>query len=247
MISMTAAAFFIFMLSGNFSSIPFASEIPTNPRAEKIMDSIRVHLQEQLADRNLNIGSPVFIRIFKEPAVLELWMMSDNGQFTLFKDYEICSFSGLPGPKLQEGDLQSPEGFYSVTSTSFNPNSKFYLSINMGYPNSFDRYYKRTGSAIMIHGSCVSLGCYAMTDENIGEIYTLAAAAIKEGQSSINVHAFPFILKPEKLEKYKKLCWYSFWSNLKEGFDYFEEHRIPPRVALKNGRYEIISNGQVKK
>ncbi|HEX3020446.1 MAG TPA: L,D-transpeptidase family protein [Chitinispirillaceae bacterium] len=216
MIIRICAVIFTFILFGIMTCEPSASEIPTNSRAERIMESIKADLLEQLYTKNLKIGSPVFIRIFKKTAILELWIRNDSGQFTLFETYDICYFSGLPGPKLREGDLQSPEGFYKVTCASFNPYSDFYLSINIDYPNSFDRYYKRTGGAIMIHGDCISIGCFAMTDENMGEIYTLAAAAIRNGQVSIDVHSFPFSFKEQNLQKYEDLHWYTFWSNLKQ-------------------------------
>ncbi|WHI53155.1 L,D-transpeptidase family protein [Microbulbifer sp. MLAF003] len=138
----------------------------------------------ELTAQNLEYGAPIFIRIFKGSSTLELWMESNDGRFKLFKEYEICAYSGDLGPKEQEGDLQSPEGFYFVNAGRLNPWSQFHLSFNLGYPNKYDRMQGRTGSALMVHGDCVSIGCYAMTDTNINEIYTLATEALKGGSRS---------------------------------------------------------------
>ena len=115
--------------------------------------------------------------------------------------------------------------------------SRFHLSFNLGYPNQYDRFHKRTGSALMVHGSCVSIGCYAMTDKYINEIYALSVAALKNGQPFFRVHAFPFRLEEEKLAQYKRHKWYDFWTNLKEGYDYFENTLRPPNVTTSNGIY----------
>ncbi len=119
-------------------------------------------------------NSPILVRIFKEEAELEVWKQDTTGRFQILKTYPICRWSGDLGPKLYEGDRQAPEGFYAITPKLMNPNSNFYLAINMGYPNSFDKANNRDGSLLMIHGDCWSSGCYAMTDEQISEIYSLA-------------------------------------------------------------------------
>ncbi|MFQ5604064.1 MAG: murein L,D-transpeptidase family protein [bacterium] len=120
--------------------------------------------------------------------------------------------------------MQSPEGYYFVTPKQLNPLSNFHLSFNIGYPNQYDRFHKRTGNAIMVHGNCVSIGCYAMTDPSIEEIYALADAAFRKGQKYIRVHIFPFRLTVENLAQYQNSRWFDFWQNLKQGFDYFEKH-----------------------
>ena len=91
------------------------------------------------------------------------------------RNYPICRWSGELGPKIKLGDRQAPEGFYTITPGLMNPNSNHYLAINTGFPNAYDTANGRTGSYLMIHGGCSSAGCYAMTDEQIGEIYALAA------------------------------------------------------------------------
>ena len=148
------------------------------------------------------IGDAVFVRIFKQEAELEVWMKSGasgNDQFSLVQTYPICAYSGDLGPKLREGDRQSPEGFYYVKKRQLNPNSNFHLAFNIGYPNRYDRAHKRTGSFIMVHGSCASVGCYAMTDNKIEEIYELVEEALTQGQSFVRVHIFPFRMSDEAM------------------------------------------------
>ena len=195
-------------------------------------------LQASLADQGLELGAPVFMRIFKEERVLELWLQSGE-TYQLFKTYEICNFSGDLGPKLQEGDRQSPEGFYYVAKSSLNPNSSYHLSFNLGFPNASDRAQGRTGSFLMVHGDCVSIGCYAMTDAGIEEIYVIAEAALQAGQPFFRVHAFPFRMTPERIAAEKGNPWYAFWRNLKAGHDAFERDLIPPSVTVTEGRYRF--------
>lgn len=214
-----------------------AAEILSSPRAEKAIASVEASLKAALAKKGLKYGAPIFIRIFKDPGVLEVWVESKDGRFVHFRDYDICTFSGALGPKLKEGDNQSPEGFYFVKADRLNPWSRFHLSFNLGYPNQYDRYHGRTGSALMVHGDCVSIGCYAMTDAYINEIYALSAAALQSGQPYFRVHSFPFRLEEETLSKYSSHLWYAFWQNLKEGYDYFSKHRRPPNVEVVNGKY----------
>lgn len=127
-------------------------------------------LKERLVEKNLKSGNPIFIRIFKMESELELWMKNDEG-FQLFATYPICRWSGRFGPKLKEGDGQSPEGIYTVTKRQLNHKSRWYKSFNLGYPNYFDRNFNRTGSYLMVHGGCSSIGCYAMTNPVMKEIW----------------------------------------------------------------------------
>ena len=145
--------------------------IPTGPRLQEVIARVQPELEKALTAKGLRFGAPVFIRIFKKSRELEVWVEGNDAQFHLFETYPICTFSGDLGPKLKQGDMQSPEGFYFVRPGSLNPWSKFHLSFNLGYPNTYERLLKRTGSALMVHGDCVSIGCYAMTDEGIEEIY----------------------------------------------------------------------------
>jgi murein L,D-transpeptidase YafK len=234
MIQFITIIFFLFISLGIHAS---AEEIPTSARAERSIASVEPDLKKELSDLGLKYGAPIFIRIFKDPGVLEVWIESDDGSFVNFKNYDICTFSGNLGPKLSQGDNQSPEGFYFVNAGRLNPWSSYHLSFNLGYPNKYDRTKGRTGSALMVHGNCVSIGCYAMTDANINEIYALGVAALKSGQPYFRVHSFPFKLESTVLSKYSSSQWYSFWLNLKEGYDYFNIHKQPPNVEVSNGKY----------
>lgn len=219
--------------------ITASCNVQDGKRAERAIASVKESLEQQLQGMGLDYGAPVFIRIFKGLDLLEVWIESSDGKFKKFKAYDICAFSGYLGPKLKEGDRQSPEGFYYVDQGRLNPNSRFHLSFNLGFPNEYDRYHKRTGSALMVHGNCVSIGCYAMTDEYINEIYALVSAALDAGQPYFRVHAFPFKLEAEELSKYKDHKWHSFWLNLKEGYDYFEKHKQPPNIVVESGVYVV--------
>ncbi|AKF26003.1 hypothetical protein YH65_07525 [Sulfurovum lithotrophicum] len=202
-----------------------------------------VPLEEALVLAGAKSGDPVFIRIFKREAILDVWIKED-GAYRFLKAYKVCAYSGRLGPKLKEGDRQAPEGFYSVTRSSLNPNSKFHLSFNLGYPNAYDRAYGRTGSYLMVHGNCVSIGCYAMTDEKIEEIYSLVEEALKKGQKKVQVHIYPFRMTKENMSAYSHYRWYSFWENLKEGYDYFEAEHLPPHIGVKNKRYSIYETDE---
>ena len=211
-------------------------------RAEEYSIEKNIFLESTLEQRlhalSVKMGAHVFIRIFKEEATLEVWI--DTGShYEHLKDYIICASSGHLGPKEKEGDRQAPEGFYKVHKYQLNPHSKFHLSFNLGYPNTYDRAYGRTGSFLMVHGNCVSVGCYAMTDEKIEEIYALVESALEHGQKYIDVYAFPFRMTEENMDLYEGNRWYDFWMNLKEGYDYFESEHRPPQIKVEKKRYEI--------
>ena len=180
--------------------------------------------------------SPIVMRVFKEEAELEVWKQDTTGRFQILKIYPICRWSGDLGPKLQEGDRQAPEGFYTITPELMNPNSNYYLAINVGYPNSFDRANKRDGSLLMIHGDCSSSGCYAMTDEQISEIYSLARDSLL-GRPSFQVQAYPFRLTPANLARHRNSPSLAFWKMLKIGNDHFETTHLEPRVDVCNRLY----------
>lgn len=234
---MTAVIKLVLALILIFSIEAIAVDIPTSERAEKAIASVEERLKKSLSTENLKYGAAIFIRIFKNPGVLEVWVESASGEYKKFKSYDICKYSGELGPKLQEGDYQSPEGFYFVTPKRLNPWSQYHLSFNLGFPNAYDRHHSRTGSALMVHGDCVSIGCYAMTDPQINEIYAMVVAALKSGQPFVRVHSFPFELSTDKLSKLKEHKWYPFWLNLKTGYDHFNQFKRPPNVEVSNGNY----------
>jgi len=213
----------------------YAPELDRSAAAAK---RVRPALETALRAKSLRWGAPVFIRIFKEEKELELWV--DNGkQFKHFKTWPICKYSGALGPKLKEGDGQAPEGFYFVPRSRMNPRSRFHLSFNLGYPNTYDRAHKRIGSALMVHGNCVSIGCYAMTDERIEEIYSLCDAALMNGQRFFRVHAFPFRMTEANVKRHAKSKWLAEWQNLKRGYDWLEKTNRPPNVNVDGKRYSF--------
>ena len=195
--------------------------------------------KEQMAIRGFPPGAPVFIRIFKEERVLELWMRKTDGRYQLYRRFPICIYSGELGPKVREGDKQAPEGFYTVGPTQLNPHSRYHRAFDLGYPNAYDRSNGYSGSFLMVHGKCVSTGCYAMGDAQIEIIYQLVATALKNGQSFVPVHIFPFRLTFLNLEAHKDNEWYGFWTMLRPGYDYFESYAIPPVIRVVAGRYEV--------
>ena len=213
---------------------------PWNIKSEEIIQKIAPGIKEQFDKKRLTYGAPIFIRIFKKSHELELWVK--NGEkFHLFKSYFICDLSGKLGPKVKEGDRQAPEGFYSVAPDQLNPWSKHHLSFNLGFPNDYDLAYQRTGSGLMVHGKCNSLGCFAMTNFRIEEIYTIADSALLHGQGAFPVHIFPFRMTENNLKKHSGR-WSPFWKNLKEGYDFFQKFAIPPHITVENCRYTFSHN-----
>lgn len=192
-----------------------------------------------MASRGMDQDDPILVRVFKMESELEVWKMAENGQYALLDTYPICRWSGQLGPKMREGDRQAPEGFYAVSPALMNPNSSFYLSFNTGFPNEFDRTHGRTGSHLMVHGSCTSRGCFAMTDEAIAEVYALAREAFEGGQRAFQFQSYPFRMTPENLAQSRYDPNMAFWRNLKEGWDYFEVTRREPPVEVCGGRYSF--------
>jgi murein L,D-transpeptidase YafK len=191
----------------------------------------------QLEHKHMSKESPILVRLFKEEAELEVWKKDSSGRFALLKTYPICRWSGELGPKIREGDRQAPEGFYAVTPGQMNPNSHSYLSFDIGYPNAFDRAYGRTGGDIMVHGDCSSRGCYAMTDEQISEIYALARESFAGDQQWFQVQAYPFRMTALSLAKHRNNPNMPFWRMLKDGNDHFELMRLEPKVNVCEYRY----------
>ncbi len=184
-------------------------------------------------------GAPVYIRIFKESSELEVWMARDNGRYLHVKTFPICTWSGSLGPKEKLGDLMAPEGFYSLGPDSLKPDSKFHLALNVGYPNALDRALGRTGNFIMVHGKCASVGCFAMTDDLMEEIYAFAREAFDAGVETIPVHIFPFRMTPLAMTSHAGHAAYASWAPLKEAFDDFAVTRQPPRIGACGKRYVV--------
>ena len=192
-----------------------------------------------LAEKGMTEDAPILMRVFKAESELEIWKQREDGRFYHFKTYPICSYSGGLGPKLKQGDQQAPEGFYLVSMDQLNPKSKYHLSFDLGFPNAFDRAHGRSGGNLMIHGDCTSVGCYAMTDAVMEEIFILSREALVGGQTSFQVHAFPFRMTTANLASQQKHEWFNYWQGLKEGFDYFEATRLEPKITVCEKRYLI--------
>ncbi len=217
-------------LAGCFSEDSY--ELPT--RAMKELSPQMVAMLEQ---KNMPKDSPILVRIFKEESELEVWKQDNTGHFQILKVYPICRWSGDLGPKVHEGDRQAPEGFYTITPALMQPNSNYYLAINTGFPNAFDRANDRHGAFLMIHGDCSSRGCYAMTDEQIGEIYSLARESFLGGQQSFQIQAYPFRMTPANLARHRNNPNIAFWKTIKEGNDHFEVSHLEPKVDVCNKHY----------
>jgi murein L,D-transpeptidase YafK len=182
-------------------------------------------------------SSPTLIRTYKKEAELEIWKMKSNGEYALLKTYPMCRWSGQLGPKKREGDMQVPEGFYTIAPWQMNPNSHYYLAFNVGYPNSYDRAYGRTGGNVMVHGVCSSAGCFSMTDEQVADIYAIARDSFRGGQREIQLQSYPFRMTAENMAKFRLDPNIDFWKQLKNGSDYFEVTKTEPSVIVCGKRY----------
>jgi len=207
------------------------------PPNSKAMAPLSPRIAAEIAQKNMDKESPILVRIFKQESELEIWKQDRDGRFALLKTYPICRWSGELGPKFREGDRQAPEGFYTITPGQMNPNSQYYLSFDLGYPNAFDRAHGRTGANLMVHGDCSSRGCYSMTDEQISEIYALGREAFFGGQKAFQVQAYPFRMTPQNLAKHRNNPHMAFWKMLKKGNDHFEVTRLEPKVDVCDRHY----------
>jgi murein L,D-transpeptidase YafK len=205
-------------------------DVQAKSRSHIAAENVTPDLMRDLKKQSLTFGNPIFIRIFKQ-----------DRTFVLFRSYPICTYSGKLGPKTRQGDNQAPEGFYRIGLGQLNPASSYHLSFNLGYPNAYDRAHKRTGDFLMVHGNCVSIGCYAMGDDNIEEIYTLLEAALRKGQSKVEVHIFPFDYDNTRLS-WQTSPWAGFWKNLEQGYRAFNTRKIPPAISVKDKRYVVMGN-----
>lgn len=207
---------------------------PGNPKHEAPLPPATVAL---MREKSTSLAQPMLIRIYKKEAELEVWKRSTNGRYIRLKTFPICRWSGQLGPKQKEGDRQTPEGFYAVTASQMNPKSKHYLSFDTGFPNAYDRAHGATGSALMVHGTCSSAGCYAMTDAAMAEIYALMREAFRGGQKAVQLQAYPFRMTAENIVRHRLDPNIAFWRQLKEGSDRFDATREELVVTVSAGRY----------
>jgi murein L,D-transpeptidase YafK len=221
---------------------PGWAETTQSPRSAETEEpgDARAGLGGELAAKGFELGAPAFIRVFKESSTLELWLWK-NGRFHLFKSYPICKWSGELGPKLAEGDRQSPEGVYYISGRDLIVNARWHRAMNLGFPNSRDKALGLTGSGILIHGKCSSIGCFSMTDPIVEDVYDVIAAALDAGQPRIMVHVFPFPLTQANLDRHAGDEWHDFWTRLKRGHDLFLRDGLPPRTFVCLGEYAFQS------
>ena len=208
--------------------------LATNAKANQ---PVPPKLISDMVAKDMDLNSPILVRLFKQEAELEVWKQDRSGRFALLKTYPICRWSGDLGPKVREGDRQAPEGFYNISPAQMNPQSAYYLSFNTGYPNAFDKALGRTGSQLMVHGDCSSRGCYAMTDEQIAEIYSLGRESFFGGQRAFQLQAYPFKMTPINMAKHRNNPNMPFWKMIKEGYDHFEVTRQEPKVDFCEKKY----------
>src|SRR6201996_2919195 len=223
------------VVAGLAAPVPcFAEEAALPEKATRELPPALLALQRQ---KNMPKHSAVILRVFKEEGELEAWKQDATGHFQLLKTYPICRWSGDLGPKIHEGDRQTPEGFYNITPALMNPNSNYYLAINTGFPNAFDKANGHDGTFLMIHGDCSSSGCFAMTDEQIAEIFGLARDALAGGRPSFQVQAYPFHMTPANLARHRTSPHMPFWKMLKVGNDHFEATHLQPKVDVCGRQY----------
>ncbi len=230
----------VLLISGVPEISTAKQEVLSSDRSRAATRQARTRLEGSLAARGFVWGSPLFLRVFKDQATIEVWLQKNQAEFELFRSYPICYFSGGLGPKEKVGDRMAPEGFYVLRASSFNPFSAYHLSMNIGFPNLYDRRRGRSGSHLMIHGDCVSVGCLAMTDAGIEDIYSMVEAAILNGQTEVPLHIFPFHLTLTALLRHFRFSANSFWWELRAGYLHFEKHRRPPHIEVIGRSYVVV-------
>ena len=227
----------LLLLSGAALLLVGCSQLPTGSARSRV--PIPSSTMSLMAMKGMSAGDPILIRAYKKESEMEVWKRGANGRYALLKTYPICRWSGQLGPKIAQGDRQAPEGYYTITPAQMNPNSAYYLSFDTGFPNAYDRSLGRSGGNLMVHGSCSSAGCYAMTDEAIAEIYAISREAFAGGQRAFQFQAYPFRMTAENMAKYRQDQNIAFWRNLKEGSDRFETTHEEPSVTVAGGRYRF--------
>jgi murein L,D-transpeptidase YafK len=225
------------VLAGCNDTLDSATSIDLSTVKNKVEQPLPDHILADMTKRGMDRNSPIMIRILKEEGVMEIWKAKTDNRFDKIAEYKICAWSGRLGPKVKEGDRQAPEGFYNLTPANLNPNSKYYLAINTGFPNRYDAANGRSGNNLMIHGACSSSGCYSMTDQQVLEIYAFARDAFKGGQKTIQLQAFPFRMTAENMVRHRLSPNNDFWKMLKEGYDDFEVTKRPPEVEVCEKKY----------
>jgi murein L,D-transpeptidase YafK len=226
-------------IAGTMMAMSSASSFAENTKASA---PIPAQTLAVMAAKNTSPSAPVLIRTYKKEAELEVWKLAKDGRYVHIKTFPICRWSGQLGPKQTQGDRQAPEGFYPIARRQMNPNSHYYLSFDTGFPNAYDKAHGASGAYLMVHGTCSSAGCYAMTDTQIGEIYAIAREAFAGGQQAFQFQAFPFRMTAQNMAKYRFDKNIDFWRQLKEGADRFEATGEEPAVKIVDGRYTFAAS-----
>lgn len=213
-------------------------------RVEKAYNEKWDNLKKDLKTANFGNNFLMIINAYKAEGELEVWLKNRNDKaYSLFRTYDFCAHSGVLGPKVIEGDKQTPEGFYYINV--FNPVSNFYLSLGVNYPNAVDLARtgmdRKTGGDIYIHGDCVTVGCIPLTDDKIKEVYILGVEARTAGQDKIPVHIYPFKMTDGNLKKYSAQfpAQVDFWETLQLGYLAFEKNKNLPKITQVSGRYIV--------
>jgi murein L,D-transpeptidase YafK len=210
---------------------------PVDAAPDKALAPIPAATLALMAAKGTNAAAPLVLRSYKKEAEIEVWKRNAQGRFVYIKTFPICRWSGQLGPKIYAGDRQTPEGVYDIPKTQMNPNSHYYLSFDTGFPNAYDRAHGYEGSAVMVHGTCSSMGCFAMTDAVVGELYAIARDALAGGQPAFQLQAYPFHMSAKNMALYRADPSIDFWRQLKEGSDRFESTGEILRWSVVAGRY----------
>ena len=233
----------LMMYAPTLAQSDFKKQQLTFERVKQAYEEKWNKLQNDLKKDEIDKGFSLYIAAYKADERLEIWLRgSAQKQYRLFKVFPFCKHSGILGPKLKEGDKQTPEGFYYITV--FNPLSNFHLSLGINYPNNIDLLRsanQKPGNDIYIHGKCETVGCIPITDDKMKELYVLAVEARNEGLDQIPVHIFPFKITDINLDRY--LTQFpqhrSFWTNLQWVYNYFEKHKQVPKITVLNNSYQF--------
>lgn len=240
----------IFSLANAQPQASFYEIQKSYPRVATAVTKYEDTLRKQFERAGLSWpAKQIYIRSFKYDSQLEVWVRNSSSEpYKLFKTYKVCAMSGNLGPKRMEGDYQVPEGFYYINV--FNPKSTYHMSLGINYPNASDMMLSdsiQPGGDIYIHGSCLTVGCIPIQDHQIEEVYLLASLARAQGQDFIPVHIFPVRYNnPRSLDILAKACkddpdYQRFVINVKQVFDYFEEHKKLPLISVNSkGEYVIM-------
>ena len=216
----------------------YQNNLPDSKLAKDVRTVVWPKLEKELISKGFKQYSPIYLVILKEDNLFQVWVKSKT-TYKLFKTYGICFFSGGLGTKTRSGDGKSPEGFYTIGPKQLNPVSNYHLAINIGYPNKLEIKKGYSGNDIMVHGNCASIGCYAMTDPQIEEIYTLIYKAFDSGQQKIDLAVYPFRMDETHMKRYAGSAYFDFWKTIEPGYVFFEKHHLPPVISIRHNAYYI--------